>query len=109
MASAARRRRSQSENSSQFLAGDPAKNWEEFSDWLRRRLAAEAMENYALFVRRAKDVAIAVEQHLDMAEARITARSVNAPVDVMARLALDVQFAPHGLRQAVKMPLLQKM
>jgi GTP-binding protein EngB required for normal cell division len=89
-------------------AGDPAKNWDEFSDWLRRRLAAEAMENYALFVRRAKDVAIAVEQHLDMAEARITARSVNAPVDVMARLALDVQFAPSGLRQVVKMPILQK-
>ena len=26
----------------------------------------------------------------------------------MARLALDVQFAPSGLRQVVKMPILQK-
>jgi hypothetical protein len=104
-----RARAVQKEAEEAIEAGDPAKNWEEFSDWLRRRLAAEAMENYAMFVRRAKDVAIAVEQQLDMAESRITARSVNAPVDVMARLALDVQFAPSGLRQAVKMPILQKM
>ncbi len=103
-----RARAVQKEAEDAIEAGDPAKNWEEFSDWLRRRLAAEAMENYALFVRRAKDVAIAVEQHLDMAESRITARSVSAPVDVMARLALDVQFAPSGLRQVVKMPILQK-
>ncbi|PVZ07659.1 dynamin family protein [Actinomycetospora cinnamomea] len=105
----ARARAVQKEADEAIEAGDPANNWEEFSDWLRRRLAAEAMENYALFVRRTKDVAIAVEQHLDLAEARITARSVSAPADVMARLALDVAFAPSGLRQAVKLPLLQKV
>ena len=90
-------------------AGDPAKNWDEFADWLRRRLAAEAMENYALFVRRAKDVASTVQQQLDMAEARITARSVDAPVDVMSGLNINVEFAPSGLRHSIKMPILQKV
>ena len=89
--------------------GDPAKNWEEFTDWLRRRLATEAMENYALFVRRAKDVAVDVERHLDMEQSRITARAVDAPHETMARLALDVEFAPSGLRQSIKMPILQKV
>jgi len=40
--------------------GDPAKNWEEFEAWLRQRLAGEALENYAMFVRRAKEVAATV-------------------------------------------------
>ncbi|MEJ2886298.1 dynamin family protein [Actinomycetospora aeridis] len=105
----ARAKAVQKEAEEAIEAGDPAKNWEEFADWMRRRLAAEAMENYALFVRRAKDVAITVEQHLDAAESRITARSVNAPADVMGRLNLDVEFAPSGLRQMIKLPILQKV
>ena len=105
----ARARAVQKEAEGAIEAGDPAKNWDEFADWLRRRLAAEAMENYALFVRRAKEVAVAVEHHFEMAESRITARAVDAPVDVVSRLALDVEFAPAGLRQSLKLPILQKV
>jgi len=51
--------------------GDPAKNWEEFEAWLRQRLAAEALENYAMFVRRAREVAAAVSEHFAFAEADV--------------------------------------
>jgi hypothetical protein len=104
-----RARAVQKEAEEAIEAGDPAKNWDEFADWVRRRLGTEAMENYALFVKRAKDVAVAVERQLDMAESRITARSVDAPVDVLSQLRLDVEFAPSGLRQSIKVPILQKV
>lgn len=104
-----RARAVQKEAEDAIEAGDPVKNWDEFTDWLRRRLAAEAMENYAVFVRRAKEVAVTVEQALDAAESRITARSVGAPADVMSGLNLDVEFAPSGLRHSMKVPILQKV
>lgn len=74
--------------------GDPAKNWEEFEAWLRQRLAGEALENYALFVTRAKEVAISVGQHFDMAESQVVrAREVAAPVELLDGMTTDASFA----------------
>ena len=73
--------------------GDPAKNWDEFEAWLRQRLAAEALENYAMFVRRAKEVAVDVSDHLALAEADvIRVREVAAPVDLIGEFAVDSKF-----------------
>ncbi len=73
--------------------GDPAKNWDEFEAWLRQRLAAEALENYAMFVRRAKEVAAAVSEHFALAEADvIRVREVAAPVDLIGEFAVDSKF-----------------
>jgi hypothetical protein len=73
--------------------GDPAKNWEEFEAWLRQRLAAEALENYAMFVRRAKEVAAAVSEHFAVAEADvIRVREVSAPVDLIDEFTVDSKF-----------------
>jgi len=74
--------------------GDPAKNWEEFEAWLRQRLAGEALENYALFVRRAKEVAIAVGEQFDMAASEVVrAREVAAPVQMLDELSVGSTFA----------------
>jgi len=74
--------------------GDPAKNWEEFEAWLRQRLAGEALENYAMFVTRAKEVAIAVGQHFDIAESQVVrAREVAAPIELLDGLKADAGFA----------------
>ena len=73
--------------------GDPAKNWEEFEAWLRQRLAAEALENYAIFVRRAKEIAATVSEHFAVAEADvIRVREVAAPVELIGRFAVDSKF-----------------
>jgi hypothetical protein len=73
--------------------GDPAKNWEEFEAWLRQRLAAEALENYAMFVRRAKDIAAAVSEHFALAEADvIRVQEVAAPVELIDQFAVDSNF-----------------
>ncbi len=73
--------------------GDPAKNWEEFEAWLRQRLAAEALENYAIFVRRAKEVAATVSEHFALAEADvIRVHEVAAPVDLIDQFAVDSDF-----------------
>jgi hypothetical protein len=73
--------------------GDPAKNWDEFEAWLRQRLAAEALENYAMFVRRAKEVAADVSEHFALAEADvIRVREVAAPVDLIGEFTVDSKF-----------------
>ena len=73
--------------------GDPAKNWEEFEAWLRQRLAAEALENYAIFVRRAKEVATTVSEHFALAEADvIRVHEVAAPVELIDQFAVDSDF-----------------
>lgn len=74
-------------------AGDPAKNWTEFEEWLRQRLAGEALENYAMFVRRAKEVAVAVGEHFELAENQIvTARDVSAPIEKLRDFSVDSAF-----------------
>jgi hypothetical protein len=73
--------------------GDPAKNWEEFEAWLRQRLAGEALENYAMFVRRAKEVAATVSEHFAFAEADVIGvREVAAPVELIGRFTIDSAF-----------------
>lgn len=74
-------------------AGDPAKNWAEFEEWLRQRMAGEALENYAMFVRRAKEVAAAVGEHFELAESEVvTARDVSAPVEKLKDFTVDSAF-----------------
>jgi len=73
--------------------GDPAKNWDEFEAWLRQRLAAEALENYAIFVRRAKEVAATVSEHFAVAEADVIGVcEVAAPVELIGGFAVDSKF-----------------
>ncbi len=73
--------------------GDPAKNWEEFEAWLRQRLAGEALENYAMFVRRAKEVAAIISEHFALAEVHvIRVREVAAPVELIGGFAVDSGF-----------------
>jgi len=73
--------------------GDPAKNWEEFEAWLRQRLAGEALETYAMFARRAKEVAATVSEHFAFAEADVIGvREVAAPVELIGRFAVDSEF-----------------
>src|SRR6202012_3171465 len=73
--------------------GDPAKNWEEFEAWLRQRLAAGALGDYAIFVRRAKEVAAAVSEHFALAEADvIRVHEVAAPVELIKDFDVDSNF-----------------
>ncbi|RZT84325.1 dynamin family protein [Pseudonocardia sediminis] len=88
-----RARRAMHEAEAAIDEGDPAKNWEEFEQWFRQRLAGEALENYALFVRRAKEVANTVGEHFDLAESEIvTAREVSAPVELLDTFTVDSAF-----------------
>lgn len=81
--------------------GDPATNWEEFERWLRQRLAGEALENYALFVQRAKEVASTVGEHFDLAESEIvTAREVSAPVELLEAFTVDSAFVERKAKGA---------
>lgn len=59
--------------------GDPARNWEEFESWLRHRLAAETLENYALLVRRTAEVAQLVAEYFEHEESAIIPAEVKAP------------------------------
>jgi signal recognition particle receptor subunit beta len=73
--------------------GDPAQGWEDFEAWLRQRLAGEALENYAIFVRRAKEVARAVGEHFELAEAEVVGvRNVGAPLELIGGFAIDAAF-----------------
>lgn len=66
-------------------AGDPGKNWEEFENWLRRRLSAETLENYALLTRSARELTAKVAEYLDLAEDEITGpREHDAPLDAIS-------------------------
>jgi len=59
----------------------------------RERLAAEALENYAIFVRRAKEVAAAVSEHFALAEADvIRVHEVAAPVELIKDFDVDSNF-----------------
>src|SRR6201996_3909702 len=73
--------------------GDPAKNWEEFEAWLRQRLAGGGLGTYAVFVRRAKEVAATVSEHFAFAEADVIGvREVAAPVELIGRFSIDSGF-----------------
>jgi hypothetical protein len=43
---------------------NPAKNWDEFADWLRERLTVEAAANHELVVTSSRDVSLQVAKHV---------------------------------------------
>jgi GTPase SAR1 family protein len=88
--------------------GDPGKNWDEFEAWLRQRLAAETLENYALLVRLAKEVATRVADHFDLAESEIAPPEVTAPVTVTETIETDSSFATGDKRLKAGLAGLQK-
>ncbi|HET9253993.1 MAG TPA: hypothetical protein VFO16_02180 [Pseudonocardiaceae bacterium] len=51
--------------------GNPAKDWDEFADWLRDRLSAEAMANHDLAVSSCRNVSVRVAQHVAVSEMHI--------------------------------------
>lgn len=63
--------------------GDPAENWDEFESWLRQRLAAETLENYALLVRRTKEVARLVAEYFEHEESAVVPPEVRVPEPAM--------------------------
>ena len=66
-------------------AGDPGKNWEEFENWLRRRLSGETLENYALLTRSAREVTARVAEYLELAEDEIRGpRAREAPLETIS-------------------------
>ncbi len=86
--------------------GDPAKNWEEFEKWLRSRLAAETLENYARFTRAADELGQQVADHFDLAERQIV--SVRPPTSVLDGLAIDAASLEPPKKVAGKMAIFQK-
>ena len=81
--------------------GDPAQGWEEFEAWLRQRLAGEALENYAIFLRRAKEVARAVGEHFELAAAEVVGvRDVGAPLELIGGFAIDAAFVERKAKGA---------
>ncbi len=85
--------------------GDPAKNWTEFEEWLRQRLAGEALENYAMFVRRAKEVAAAVGEHFELAEAEVVStRDVAAPIEKLREFSVDSTFVEKKAKERAWRP-----
>ena len=89
------------EAESKIEEGDPAQGWEDFEAWLRQRLAGEALENYAIFVRRAKEVAGSVGEHFELAEADIIGvRDVHAPLDMIGGFAVDSAFVERKAKGA---------
>lgn len=80
-------------------AGDPGKNWEEFENWLRRRLSAETLENYALLTRSARELTARVAEYLELAEEEITGpRAAEAPIDTISGLEAK---SPHTKKRPV--------
>ncbi|NKQ53159.1 dynamin [Amycolatopsis sp. K13G38] len=89
--------------------GDPAKNWPEFEKWLRQRLANETLENYAKFVRDARELAGRIAEHFELAEAQaVLPPEVRAPVGVTDRIAIDSSFTTARARGATGMAAFQK-
>lgn len=88
--------------------GDPGKNWDEFEAWLRQRLAAETLENYALLVRLAKEVATRVAENFDLAESEIAPPEVTPPVTVTETIETDSSFATGDKKLKAGLAGLQK-
>jgi gas vesicle protein len=86
--------------------GDPAKNWDEFEKWLRSRLAAETLENYARFTRAADELADRVAEHFELVEKQIL--TVRAPLGVLERLSVDTTALESPKKLTGKMAIFQK-
>ncbi|MQA12520.1 MAG: dynamin [Pseudonocardiaceae bacterium] len=89
--------------------GDPGKNWDEFEQWLRQRIASEAMDNYALLVRSAREVGARVAEHFEIAEAAITTPTDGAAAsEFVQSIEVDSSFAGERKRMAGGMAGFQK-
>jgi hypothetical protein len=86
--------------------GDPARNWDEFEKWLRSRLAAETLENYARFAKAADELAERVAEHFELVEKQIV--TVRAPVGVLEQLSIDTAALEPPKKLAGKMAIFQK-
>ncbi|GAA4707538.1 dynamin family protein [Pseudonocardia yuanmonensis] len=86
--------------------GDPAKNWDEFEKWLRSRLAAETLENYARFTTAADELAERVAEHFELVEKQIL--TVRAPVGVLEQLSIDTAALDAPKKLTGKMAIFQK-
>ncbi|MCD2195527.1 dynamin family protein [Actinomycetospora endophytica] len=74
--------------------GDPAKDWPGFEQWMRQRLAGEALENYGQFARRARELAERVAEQFDLAADQAVAPvGIAAPVEVIEEIDIDSSFS----------------
>ncbi|HEY6425425.1 MAG TPA: dynamin family protein [Pseudonocardiaceae bacterium] len=89
--------------------GDPAKNTDEFTAWLRQRLAGETMENYGILVRSTRDLAVRVAEHFDLEESAIVVPlNIEAPVATVESIEVDTSFATGAKRTSAGVAGLQK-
>jgi hypothetical protein len=73
--------------------GNPTKNWAEFEAWLRRRLAGETRENYALLVSSTRELAAKVAAHLEVATSTtVQTADIPVPIGVADTLQTDTPF-----------------
>jgi hypothetical protein len=89
-----------------MVEGDPARNWDEFEKWLRSRLAAETLENYARFTKAADELADRVAEHFELVEKQIL--TIRAPVGVLEQLSIDTTALESPKKVTGKMAIFQK-
>jgi GTP-binding protein EngB required for normal cell division len=89
--------------------GDPAKDWPAFEQWMRQRLAGEALENYGQVARRARELAERVAEQFDLAaEQAVAPAGIAAPVGVIEEIAIDSSFSAAPKKTAGGMAAFQK-
>lgn len=89
--------------------GDPAKEWPAFEQWMRQRLAGEALENYGQFARRARELAERVAEQFDLAaEQAVAPAGIAAPVEVIEEIEIDSSFSTAPKKTAGGMAAFQK-
>ncbi|MDT7745912.1 MAG: hypothetical protein QOE59_4990 [Actinomycetota bacterium] len=89
--------------------GDPAKDWPAFEQWMRQRLAGEALENYGQVARRARELAERVAEQFDLAAHQaLPPAGVAAPVEVIEEIEIDSTFSAAPKKTAGAMAAFQK-
>ncbi len=89
--------------------GDPAKDWPAFEQWMRQRLAGEALENYGQLARRARELAEQVAEQFDLAaEQAVAPAGIAAPVEVIEEIEIDSSFSAAPKKFAGGMMAFQK-
>lgn len=73
-------------------AGDPARNWTAFEQWLRSRLTDETALNYAQLTASAEDLRHKVIRHLGLRENDPTVPDITAPADAAEEFPPDPSF-----------------
>lgn len=86
--------------------GDPARNWPEFEKWLRSRLAAETLENYARFSQAADELAGRVAEHFELVEKQIV--TVRAPLGVLEALSINTEALAAPKKVTGKIAIFQR-